>query len=207
MSPASLIYGFNVYFNLSVFSSAIFGATTTEANAFSFIYLFVYAVGRLVTGLVISPTFTAVNVSRLATLIQVPIFIISGLLVLFGGNSQAVFWIWVVLQSFIGLGLAAFKISISVNVLDRWNMFNFGFVTSLMLFALGVSGFVGSLIGWASLAIVGDVPLGRGEVSDGVENPWNDDVRKAGGAALNFILAFIAMVAYFLNLKMVKVVC
>tara|TARA_B110000305_G_C19294197_1_gene565736 strand:- start:518 stop:748 length:231 start_codon:yes stop_codon:yes gene_type:complete len=76
-----------------------------------------------------------------------------------------------------------------------------------MLFALGVSGFVGSLIGWASLAIVGDVPLGRGEVSDGVENPWNDDVRKAGGAALNFILAFIAMVAYFLNLKMVKVVC
>lgn len=118
----ALLPGFALKFNLSVFSSAIFGATTTEANAFSFIYLFVYAVGRLVTGLVISPTFTAVNVSRLATLIQVPIFIISGLLVLFGGNSQAVFWIWVVLQSFIGLGLAAFKISISVNVLDRWNM-------------------------------------------------------------------------------------
>ena len=117
--------------------------------------------------------------------------------------SLASDWIWVIFQSCIGLGLAAYKVTISLNALDRWNMSNFGFVTSLLLVALGIAGFVGAVIGWLSLASEGSIPIGDQAIND---NVWDDELRKFSGGA-NFFFAFIALLAFFLNWKLVKHVC
>jgi len=116
---------FAIKWNLSVLGSALYGASVSQQNIFSFIYLFAYALSRLATGLLLGKHLSVETAQKLAIALQIPCFIASGLLVKMGGTTTKYFWGFVVLEAVIGLALAAFKSTIYISALVRWNSENF----------------------------------------------------------------------------------
>jgi MFS family permease len=94
----SLLPGFAMKFNISVFASAIFHADASTQAIISFIYLFSYSLIRLVVGLLAgsNPAFSSSHIASFSALIQVPGFIAAGLVVWFGSQYL---WAFVVFQT------------------------------------------------------------------------------------------------------------
>jgi OFA family oxalate/formate antiporter-like MFS transporter len=197
----SLLPGFAMKFNISVFASAIFHADASTQAIISFIYLFSYSLIRLVVGLLAgsNPAFSSSHIASFSALIQVPGFIAAGLVVWFGSQYL---WAFVVFQTIVGMGLAAYKVTVSLNALARWGLQNFSTMFSLLFLAFGLAGTIGPFFGWIALSYQGDVPLKTLKADEVL-----DDHKQATEQTMSiflYVMGGISMLGFVLNVFFCK---
>lgn len=197
----SLLPGFAMKFNIAVFASAIFQADTSTQAIISFIYLFSYSLIRLVVGLLAgsSPIFSSSNIASISAGVQVPGFIAAGLVVWYGPQHL---WAFVVFQTIVGMGLAAYKVTVSLNALARWGLQNFSTMFSLLFLAFGLAGTIGPFFGWIALSYQGDVPLKTLKADEVL-----DDHKQATEQTMSiflYVMGGISMLGFVLNVFFCK---
>jgi len=197
-----MLPGFVMKFNISVFSSALFQTNIQTEAIISFIFLFAYAIARLFVGLATGKLFSADIAAQLASGIQVPGFIGVAVIVMTGSEYLLAY---VVFEALIGIGLAAYKVTITMNALSRWSMSNFPTVSALFFLAFGFAGIIGPVIGWMSLSIQGNVPLENGRTADILGVVQKETTEKNVGIFF-FVMAGVALAGFAINRYAVQVV-
>ena len=114
-------------------------------------------------------------------------------------------WLFVVFQTLVGCGLAAYNVTVTLNALGRWSLQNLSTVTSLLFWAYGVAGTVGPIIGWATLAIQGDVPM-ESERADQILGQTQKKETEIILGAFFFAMAGVALAGCVISAFFVRVV-
>jgi hypothetical protein len=198
----SMLPGFAIKYNISVFSSALFKTDVKTQSIISFIFLFVYAIARLFTGLATGKLFSADMAAQLAAGIQIPALIGAALVVILGSKYL---WAFVVCQTCIGIGLGAYKVTVTVNALSRWSMTNFHGASALLVLAFGFAGVIGPILGWMTLSIPGNVPLDNERAVNILGGSEKETTERIAGIFL-FVMAVVAMIGFAINRYAMKVV-
>ena len=197
-----MLPGFVMKFNISVFSSALFQTNIQTEAIISFIFLFAYAVARLFVGLATGKLFSADIAAQLASGIQIVGFFGVAIIVITGAEYL---WAYVFFEALIGIGLAVYKVTITMNALSRWSMANFPTVSALFFLAFGFAGSVGPVVGWMSLSIQGNIPLENGRTTDILGVVQKETTENIVGIFF-FVMAGVAMTGFAINRYAVQVV-
>ena len=131
-----------------------------------------------------------------------PAFIGAALVVILGAKY---IWLYVVFQTLVGIGLAAYKVTVGLNVLGRWSLPNLPTVTSLLLWAFAFAGTIGPIIGWSTLTIQGDVPIQSDRTDEILGQSQKAETEEILGVFF-FVMAGIALLGGITNAFFVRVV-
>jgi hypothetical protein len=198
----TMLPGFAIKFNISVFSSALFKTDVKTQSIISFIFLFVYAVSRLFTGLATGRLVSADMAAQLASGIQIPAFIGAALVVILGAKYL---WAFVVFQAIIGFGLGAYKVTVTINALSRWSMINFHSASALLVLSFGFAGAIGPMIGWMTLSIPGNVPLDNERAVAILGGSEKETTERIAGIFF-FVMAVVSIAGFAINRYAMKAV-
>ena len=126
-----------------------------------------------------------------------PAFIGAALVVILGAKY---IWLYVVFQALVGIGLAAYKVTVGLNVLGRWSLPNLPTVTSLLLWAFAFAGTIGPIIGWWTLTIQGDVPIQSNRTDEILGQSQKAETEEILGVFF-FVMAGIALLGFLNELR------
>ena len=115
------------------------------------------------------------------------------------------FWLYVVFQTLVGIGLAAYKVTLALNALGRWSLQNLSTMTSLFFWSFGLAGSIGPIIGWWTLTIQGDVPMQSDRADEILGQSQRAETEEILGVFF-FAMAGVALLGWVINAFFVRVV-
>ena len=198
-----LFPGFAIKYNISILASALFQTTQRTESIISFIFLFSFATVRLFVGIGVGRWFSVDIAAQGSAAIQI-LGLIGAALVVFLGAKYL--WIFVICEAIVGMGLAAYKVTISLGALARWSMLNFSSVTTLFYLANGLAGFIGPIFGWMMLVLPGDVPLNNELAEEKLGSATTKETTEMIAGVVYFAFGFCALLGFLVVRYAVAVV-
>lgn len=160
MSPA-----FGTKYLISPYLNDVYGASQAQQQCASFLFLFIYAIARFVTGLldsIIKPMWCF----RLVIAISIPAYIICGYLSNGKHINETSMWGFVAAQCVVGTGLGASKVLFFLILIHVFGQRNFLLAVNATLTSFSLAGFIGPLFGWWGLSGHGKLGKDRNYGSD-----------------------------------------
>jgi MFS family permease len=150
--------GFGAKFSVNFVLFLAYGSSSSTQDTAQFIFLLVYAIFRLITGAVMDcwPQLEATWMMTFVAMVQTPILIGTGLFLMYGPADLTASWVYVILNSIIGLTLAVARVALPMLALRSWGSANFGTALGALLSAQGLAGTLGPLT--CFLALTSGIP-------------------------------------------------
>lgn len=196
------IPGFAIKFTISPIMSSVFGASVKLQNTASFIFLFFYAISRLLTGLVIGRV-TLRTVLMTSTIVSFPCFFFVGAIVFKGWTSVGWMWGFIAANIAVASSLGVEKVLISLVCLANWGVNNMPRMTARAVFAMACAAFIGPLFIWLGLSYPGNIYLDP-TLNTSVQQ--KEELEQSMGAALLVLgaVGFVGFVGHWLCVKPYK---
>ena len=104
----------------------------------------------------------------------------------------------------VGMGLAAYKVTLSLNALGRWGLQNFSTAFALLLYATGIAGTIGPFLGWIALSHQGDIPLKTAMADEVLDDVNHKQTTERTMSIFLFVMGGISMLGFILNAFLCK---
>ena len=104
----------------------------------------------------------------------------------------------------VGMGLAAYKVTVSLNALARWGLQNFSTAFALLLYAYGIAGTIGPFLGWIALSHQGDIPLKTAKADEVLDDVNHKQTTEQTMSIFLFVMGGISMLGFILNAFLCK---